>query len=359
MESLTIEAASKTYPVLIGSGLRHTVDEILADLRKSYSSFLVITDDLVAEHYLDDVLTSLEAETVYPFTVKHGEQAKSFDSYYACQSFALEKGLDRKSAIVALGGGVIGDLAGFVAATFMRGVGFIQLPTTLLAHDSSVGGKTAINHPFGKNLIGSFYQPDAVIFDTDTLKTLPMKELRSGFTEIFKHGLIGDPSLYETLQNRIGSPGELRDFAFDRILKRAIRVKADIVRRDEKEEGVRAHLNLGHTLGHAIEAELGYGKITHGEAVAIGILFAMRVSEAYYDTKLPVRELSAWLENLGYAVRIPADLTPEALLRRMKKDKKAEKSNIRFVLMKEIGKVETDFLDDAFLLEQLTIDRKR
>jgi 3-dehydroquinate synthase len=358
MEQLDIQTRSKTYPVWIGSGLRHRIGQLLSEGSNKFSSFLVITDDVVAEHYLGDVLDGLKREDhVHHYVVSHGEQSKSFQAFFDCQTFALESGLDRKSAVIALGGGVVGDLAGFVAATFMRGIGFIQMPTTLLAHDSSVGGKTGINHPLGKNLIGSFYQPDAVIYDTDTLATLPARELRSGFAEVIKESLIGDASLYEMLKETVTSPDDLRKFPFETILKRAISVKAKIVAQDEKESGVRAHLNFGHTLGHALEAELGYGKITHGEAVAMGMVFAMRLSEAYYGIKLPVKPFKDWLTRLGYSVAVPENVTPEMLLSRMKRDKKAEDNHIRFVVMKAIGEVDTVFVEDGLILKTFGFDR--
>ncbi|HEX7066105.1 MAG TPA: 3-dehydroquinate synthase [Bacillales bacterium] len=355
MESLMITTPSKAYSVFIGSGLRHRLSGLLDELPQKFSSMLVITDDVVAGNYLSDVLGALSGyQHVDHYIIPHGERAKSFQTFYDCQTFALEKGFDRKSAIIALGGGVVGDLAGFVAATFMRGIGFIQVPTTLMAHDSSVGGKTAVNHPLGKNLIGSFYQPDAVIYDTDTLASLPARELRSGFAEIVKHGLIRDASFYEMLKEKITSPDDLKTFPFEEILNRAISVKADIVAEDEKESGVRAHLNFGHTLGHALEAELGYGRITHGEGVAIGMVFAMKVSEAYYKTKLPVEELSNWLERLGYTMAIPPELSADGLLKRMKRDKKTEQNQLRFIVMKEVGEVETVTIDDSLILQMLS-----
>ncbi|HET7657193.1 MAG TPA: 3-dehydroquinate synthase family protein, partial [Bacillales bacterium] len=233
-------------------------------------------------------------------------------------------------------------------------VGFIQLPTTLLAHDSSVGGKTAVNHSLGKNMIGAFYQPDAVVYDTETLMTLPEKEWRSGFAEVVKHSLIRDKSLYDLLRNEITSKDDLEAFPYETILKRAISVKAEIVSEDEKEAGVRAHLNFGHTLAHALEAEMGYGKITHGEAVAIGMLFAMRLSERYFDIQLPVDQLRDWLKELGYETAVPKWLSPEALLERMKHDKKTVQNQIRFVLMKEIGNVEMVNVKDEWILQNFS-----
>ena len=195
---------------------------------------------------------------------------------------ALDFKLDRHSLILALGGGAVGDLSGFVAATFMRGIPFIQIPTTILAHDSAVGGKVAINHPAGKNMIGAFYQPEAVVYDIDFLKSLPEHEIRSGFAEVIKHGLIQDPSFYHWLKENILSIDMMiSDENLIHFLSRGVEIKSAIVEEDEKETGIRAYLNFGHTLGHAIEAELGYGKLTHGEAVVIGMLYALQLSEKY------------------------------------------------------------------------------
>jgi 3-dehydroquinate synthase len=354
MERHTIKTASKSYPLYIGEGLRHRLASIFADLKQSFSSILIITDERVAELYLQDTLSALGNEKrVFFHIVKSGEKAKSFDVFYECQTAALEKGLDRKSCIVALGGGVIGDLAGFVAATFMRGIGFIQMPTTLLAHDSSVGGKTAINHPAGKNMIGSFYQPDAVIYDSETLHSLPYKEKRSGFAEVIKHALISDNAFYKHLRKEIPSKDGLKSAALAEEIRRGIMVKAEIVDQDEKETGVRAYLNFGHTLGQAIEAELGYGKMTHGDAVAVGMLFAMRLSETYDGIKLPVKEIEEWMISLGYPLSVLNRLDAEKLLRRMKKDKKAEHGDIRFVLMEKIGVVKTVPVPDGMILDVL------
>src|SRR6185312_13145009 len=191
--------------------------------------------------------------------VPSGEQAKQFPIYEACLTFALENGLDRKSCIIAFGGGAVGDLAGFVAATYMRGIAFLQVPTTLLAHDSAVGGKVAINHPLGKNMIGAFHQPEAVVYHTPFLQSLPEKEWRSGYAEVIKHALIGDVELYHWLKEEVQTLADLRDEKLIHILTKAIPVKANVVSQDETEKGVRAHLNFGHTLGHALEKEIGYG----------------------------------------------------------------------------------------------------
>src|SRR5690625_1693080 len=270
MQTLTVTSQTNKYNVYIGQHLRHNLNKYL---QKDYSKILVITDESVAKLYLDDIVSNFPKNDVYTSTIETGESSKNIQTYYQLQTDALTYGLDRQSLIIALGGGVVGDLAGFVAATFMRGIDYVQIPTTILAHDSSVGGKVAINHELGKNLIGSFYPPTAVIYDVDTLASLPVREIRSGVAEIVKEGLIADPELFEHL---IAIDLEHLDMEkLSEYLLKGIHVKANIVERDERESGERKYLNLGHTLAHAIEAEYKYGQITHGEAVAIGLLFAM------------------------------------------------------------------------------------
>lgn len=339
METIQIQTSSKQYPLFIGNGIRHQIKAIIQSLNKSISSYLIITDDRVEKLYLHDLIEDLKDEQLFTHVVPSGEEAKSIDHFYACQTQALKSGLDRHSCIIALGGGVIGDLAGFVAATYMRGITFIQVPTTLLAHDSSVGGKVAINHPLGKNMIGAFYQPDAVIYDVEVLRSLNDTEWLSGFAEVIKHGLIWDKSLFKDV-SQIQTLSELKSSNLHSFLKRAIAVKADIVSQDETEKGIRSYLNFGHTLGHAIEAEAGYGSISHGEAVIIGIVFAMKLSEEYYNVNLIIHELEHWLYSLGYSTAIPKELSPERLIDRMKKDKKAQHGKINMILLKEIGTVE-------------------
>lgn len=352
MKQLQINTASNQYPVIIGANLRKEVGKHIQSLNLGkISSILIITDDKVAPLYLDDVIDSLhDFQEVHHFTIASGEASKSFENYYELQTFALEKGLDRKSLIIALGGGVVGDLAGFVAATYMRGIPFIQVPTTLLAHDSSVGGKVAINHPLGKNMIGAFHQPALVLYDIETLQSLPEHEWRSGFAEVMKHALIWDREFYIWLKENIHSFQDIKGELAEQLLERSISVKAHIVSEDEKENGIRAFLNFGHTLGHAIETNLGYGKITHGEAVAIGMIFAMKVSEKKYSLSLPIAEITDWFKRYGFETKIPSQLTPEQLLLTMKKDKKAAHGVIRMVLQREIGQVEVVPVEEELLL---------
>jgi 3-dehydroquinate synthase len=337
MINLKVNTTLKTYPVYIGVGAIQQLPMFLKDYPYHLTKIFIITDETVGELYLPTVLKSLEEFQVETIKVPSGEMAKTFDVYYECQTAALKYKLDRHSLILALGGGAVGDLSGFVAATFMRGIPFIQIPTTILAHDSAVGGKVAINHPAGKNMVGSFYQPDAVIYDTDFLASLPEHEKRSGFAEVIKHGLIQDYSFYEWLKENISSLNNITEEDLIHFLARGIEIKSAIVAEDEKETGVRAYLNFGHTLGHAIEAELGYGKMTHGEAVLIGMLFALQLSEKYAGLQFEKGPLYEWIQKLGYQIELPNGLSFNRLIDRMKSDKKSVGQQIRMVLLKEIG----------------------
>ncbi|MBE4910284.1 3-dehydroquinate synthase [Bacillus luteolus] len=354
MDTLNIKTHSKTYPLYIGSGILPELSAILRNLNLSITKILIISDDQVAPLYMDSVTTQIKSEyPIIEFIIPSGEASKNIDWFYECQTCALSNGLDRSSLIIALGGGVVGDLAGFVAATFQRGIPFIQIPTTLLAHDSAVGGKVAINHPLGKNMIGAFHQPEAVIFNIDFIETLPKKELLSGFAEVIKEAIIWDKSFYNWLRNNITTLSDLKDEKLQYAIEQGISIKSQIVAMDEKENDIRAILNFGHTLGHAIEAELGYGEITHGEAVLIGMLFAIKVSEETYPRHLYYEEFKQWFSNFGYCTDLPAALDKSRLVQRMKKDKKANAGTIRMVLLKEIGKVEVQEVRDDLLYKLL------
>ncbi|MFG6495146.1 3-dehydroquinate synthase [Fictibacillus sp. UD] len=335
MNTIQITTPSKNYPVFIGENAIWKLKSVLENLNPAPKNLLIITDENVGKLYLNEVQhvigESFSCETIQ---IQAGDDQKSFENYIACQSFALSKGLDRTSIVLALGGGMIGDLAGFVAGTYMRGIRFIQLPTTILAHDSAVGGKTGINHPEGKNMIGVFHQPEAVIYSTEFLATLPQHEKRSGFAEVIKHALIADESLYQSLCKNVQTIDDLNGDSLLQALIRGIEIKNGIVSQDEKEKGIRAFLNFGHTLGHAIEGELQYKGITHGEAVAHGMAFALSLNE---NTVQIGNELKKWLKSLGYPP-LSKTLSVPLLIERMKKDKKAEKGNIQMVLLKELEK---------------------
>ncbi|WP_077621735.1 3-dehydroquinate synthase [Sediminibacillus massiliensis] len=350
MDSLTIQSSSGQYSVHVGTKIRHN---LAALLEKNYQQIMIITDSSVAELYLEDIIESLSGGSeIFTTVIPAGEQSKSKDVYFDLITDCLEANLDRHSLIIALGGGVVGDLAGFVAATYMRGIDYVQVPTTILAHDSSVGGKVAINHPEGKNMIGSFYPPSGVIYDVETLYTLPESEIRSGYAEIVKHGLISDEIYFLDVVDN-ASVFKLSDTMLMDHIRKGIAVKAEIVQQDEKETGIRQFLNFGHTLGHALEAELGYGKITHGEAVAVGMLFAIRVSEHVYAIELPYDRLLKWLEYNRYPLQFK-DIDIPSIIHRMKKDKKARDKTVQMVLLKGIGKPSVEKIADNDL-EKLLI----
>lgn len=345
MNEINVQTSTHSYKVHIGKGLRF---DIAFHLPKVYTSIMIITDEHVEKLYLEDVKKSFKAKKVMSAIIPAGEQSKSIQQFYELQTKAIQFGLNRQSLIVALGGGVVGDLAGFVAATFMRGIDYVQIPTTILAHDSSVGGKVAINHELGKNLIGNFYPPMAVIYDTDTIETLPQHEIRSGYAELVKEALISDVHFFDDIISI-----DLNDVSADKLaehLQKGIQVKASIVESDEREAGIRKHLNLGHTLGHAIEAELGYGSMTHGEAIAIGMLFAVKLSESHFNIKLPYDSLLNWMKKNHYPTTLP-NIDPKRLLIKMKSDKKVLNENIPMVLLSSVGQAVTiEFNDNEILI---------
>ncbi|WP_246942192.1 3-dehydroquinate synthase [Bacillus pinisoli] len=353
MNELLIQTNSKEYPLIIGSNIFGQPSFLKSILKNVPSSILIIADAAVAPLYLEQVQKVFsQYAKVYSMEVPSGEKSKSIELFYECQTFAMEKGLDRNSLIVALGGGVTGDLAGFVAASYMRGIRFIQAPTTLLAHDSAVGGKVAINHHLGKNSIGAFYQPEAVLYDLSFLNSLPESEWRAGFAELIKHSLIWDKDFYPWLRKNVATLKDLKGPVLEEALCRAIKVKAAVVNQDEKETGIRAYLNFGHTLAHGLESELGYGSISHGDAVAIGMLFAMKVSERLLHVALPINELTEWFHKLGFP-EFPTTIEAQSLLKKMKKDKKALKGTIRMCLMNEVGSLTIKEVEDEVILEIL------
>jgi 3-dehydroquinate synthase len=356
METLLIQAKSKTYPIYLGEGIIDQVAKLLPDV---YSSFFIVTDAVLAPLYLERVEEALHSVApVYTAIVPSGEGSKSFDVYKNLLDQLLKLNLDRKCCVIALGGGVIGDLAGFVAATYLRGVGFIQMPTTLLAHDSSVGGKVGINHEKGKNLIGAFYNPDAVLYETTFLTSLPDREWRSGFSELIKHSFLDSVAFFEELKSAIPNFEKLKAETVTPFLRRGIGVKAAIVEEDEQEQGKRAYLNFGHTLGHALEKEAGYGTLTHGEGVAIGMCFALQLSEAVFKVTLPNKDLVEWLKALSLPTTIPETLSSHRLIDGMKRDKKRKGEVIRFVLLRSVGDPTLVEIPEDQLFDQLERFRK-
>jgi 3-dehydroquinate synthase len=352
MEKIRINTESKNYSVFIGHGVIAELPLFLKSINQ-LSQIMIVTDRQVSQLHLSGLMEVLKDFNCSTFIAPVGEAAKTFDVYYQALGFALEHKLDRNSILLAFGGGAIGDLGGFIAATYMRGIRFIQIPTTILAHDSAVGGKVAINHPVGKNMIGSFYQPESVFYDLSYISTLSIKEKRSGFAELIKHALIDDNSFYVSLTKDIQSLESLNSKMLQTLLSKGIKVKAEIVSNDEKELGQRAFLNFGHTLGHAIEAEVGYGKITHGEAVVIGMIFALRLSMEILNLSFDLNGFMNWLHKLGYKTDIPSELKTTDLVKRMKQDKKAHKEEIRMVLLSDIGQPVLKSISEEVILQSL------
>ncbi|MFC9597110.1 3-dehydroquinate synthase [Peribacillus butanolivorans] len=355
MESMQIKTASKQYPVLIGKQAINELPDFITQELNQLNKILIITDEKVAELHLQTVKKALikTGKPVLHYVVPEGEHAKTFEVFYECQSYCLSQQLNRKSLIIALGGGAVGDLAGFVAATFMRGIPFIQVPTTLLAHDSAVGGKVAINHPLGKNMIGAFHQPEAVIYDLEFLQTLPLQELRSGFAEVIKHSLIADKEFYRWLKSNIVDLNNITDEQFLTMITKGIGIKASIVEEDEKEMGIRAFLNFGHTLGHAVEGSMGYGNFTHGESILIGMVYALKLSSREQGLDFKLDEFINWVSSLGYQTTIPLQLEKETLLNLMKTDKKSINEGATFVLLKQLGSPLLMDIADSVLIEEM------
>jgi 3-dehydroquinate synthase len=338
MRTLTVALAGDSYPIHIGPGLLDRADLILPHLAQPRA--VIVTNDRVGPLYLDRLTRTLSGAGVRcePIILPDGEDRKVAATLESVYDVLLERRCERKTTLIALGGGVVGDLTGFAAATYLRGVPFIQVPTTLLAQvDSSVGGKTGINHPRGKNMIGAFYQPKLVLADTDTVATLPPRELSAGLAEVVKYGILGDAAFFEWLEQNMERLRAGDQEALDHAVYQSCRDKADIVGQDEKETGVRALLNLGHTFGHAIEAGLGFGVWLHGEAVAAGMLMAADLSRrlGYLDAT-SVARIRVLLERAGCPVT-PPDLGVERYLALMGGDKKVEGGRIRFILIRRIG----------------------
>jgi 3-dehydroquinate synthase len=353
MEAIQIRTESKNYHVFVGEGVRKELGSFLSNHFPDLTRILIITDKTVAKLHLEKILSNLKPWIPVIFTAPSGEKAKTFEVFYDALTTALENRLDRKSVILSFGGGAVGDLSGFVAASFMRGIPFIQIPTTILAHDSAVGGKVAINHPLGKNMIGAFYQPEAVFYDLELLITLPIQEIRSGFAEVIKHALIFDPNFYAWLQTNVQDLNFLTLEQLSESLIKGIKIKNEFVSQDEREMGIRAYLNLGHTLGHAIESEVGYGNITHGEAVMIGMIYALKLSNELLGLSFNLNEFINWVKKLGYETKIPEHLSFESLISKMKQDKKSVGDAIRFVLLEQLGQPRLQEISETVLLEEL------
>jgi len=357
MQTLKVELANRSYPIYMGRSLISNVDLILPHLKRKHVA--IVTNTTVAPLYLETLSNALQAAgvTVIPIILPDGEAYKNSETLNLIYDALLQNRCERSTTLIALGGGVIGDLTGYAAATYLRGVPFIQIPTTLLSQvDSSVGGKTGINHPLGKNMIGAFYQPQLVLADIDTLQTLPAREFSAGMAEVIKYGLIRDAEFFDWLEGHIEQLMALDEQAITEAIYRSCKNKADVVARDEHETGERALLNLGHTFGHAIENAMGYGVWLHGEAVGAGTMMAADLSQRM--GWLTVDEVQR-IRQLLTAAKLPLDapkLGVEKYLDLMQLDKKVADGKIRLVLQQAIGQsVITSDYDAEKLKETLSL----
>ena len=337
--TLNVDLDARSYPIYIGNGLLKEADLLTRHIHGQTA--LIVSNSTVAPLYLETVQQSLDSGGIrYDCIIlDDGEQYKTLESMTRIIDMLLEKRHDRRTTVIALGGGVIGDIGGFAASIYQRGVNFIQLPTTLLSQvDSSVGGKTGVNHPLGKNMIGAFYQPRCVIADIDSFNTLPARELAAGLAEVIKYGLISDAGFFSWLEENIDGLLRLDPERPAQAVLVSCEIKARVVEQDERESGLRAILNLGHTFGHAIETVMGYGNWLHGEAVAAGMVMAIDLSirEGLVDEALRKRSVDL-LSRAGLPVSPPANISIEQYLDVMAIDKKTLDGNIRLVLLRALG----------------------
>lgn len=346
---LEVILGERSYPIFIG------VDVVKAEALTpciNGNQVMVVTNETVAPLYLAKLRSTLSGFSVDSVVLPDGERFKTIDTVNSIFDRLLSKRHGRTSTVIALGGGVVGDMAGFAAACYQRGVDFVQVPTTLLAQvDSSVGGKTGVNHPLGKNMIGAFHQPNAVFIDIDTLTTLPARELSAGIAEIIKYGLIRDPAFLQYIDEELENLLTLDTKTLEKIIYRSCEIKAEVVASDEREQGVRAILNLGHTFGHAIEAYTEYKSWLHGEAVAVGMLMAADLSLRHqYITPAEYDTLTLLLTRASLPVRPPDNMKPSDFMRYMAVDKKVVDNSIRLVLLKGIGNAMVSSDYNALLL---------
>ena len=354
VETVHIHLGDRSYPILIGAGLL-SAPSTWADLPKG-SSALIVTNTTVAPLYAATVQAALTPHfaQVHVLALPDGEAHKGWEALNQIFDLLLAQACDRRTVLVALGGGVVGDMTGFAAACYMRGVPFVQVPTTLLAQvDSSVGGKTAINHPLGKNMIGAFYQPERVICDLHTLQSLPGRELSAGLAEVIKYGPIADMAFLDWIEAHLGDLLARDPAALAWAVQRSCQIKADVVGQDEREGGLRAILNFGHTFGHAIEAGLGFGEWLHGEAVGCGMVMAANLSErlGLVDAAF-VQRLTRVIDRAGLPTVGPA-LGVDTYIHHMRVDKKAQAGDIRFVLINGPGHAVVRGAPDALVADVL------
>ena len=344
VHTLNVELRSRSYPVLIDAGLLER--SAVLDAQVVARDVLIVSNTTVAPLYLPALSAALAPRCLLPVILPDGEAHKTLGNLARVLDVLVANRFGRDCAVLALGGGVVGDLAGFAAATYQRGVAFLQVPTTLLAQvDSAVGGKTGVNHPGGKNLIGAFHQPTAVVVDTRTLTTLPARELRAGLAEVIKYGLICDAALFAWLEAHLDALLAGEPQALAHVIRRSLEIKAAIVGRDEREQGERALLNLGHTFGHALESATAYREWLHGEAVGAGLVMAAAMSQACgYLSAADAARVRQLVERTGLPAHA-ASVSPQALLEHMRIDKKVKGGRIHLVLLRGIGSA---FLSDDY-----------
>lgn len=354
MKQIQVDLGERSYPIYIGQNLMNDSEALSRYLLKK--RILIVTNETVAPLYLNqiqEVMVSFgEVESVI---LPDGEQFKDLAHLDAIFTALLQRNYGRDSVLVALGGGVIGDMTGFAAACYQRGIDFIQIPTTLLSQvDSSVGGKTAVNHPLGKNMIGAFYQPQLVLIDTQCLHTLPAREFAAGMAEVIKYGIMWDCEFFQWLENNVQALKRLETEALVYAISRCCEIKADVVSQDETEQGVRALLNLGHTFGHAIEAEMGYGNWLHGEAVAAGTVLAAQTARSLglIDESIVCRIVQL-LQAFDLPVSAPESMDFDSFIQHMRRDKKVLGGQIRLVLPTGIGQADVFSQVTESTLEQV------
>lgn len=356
MFTVDVELGDRSYPIFIGQGLLNKAELVAPYLGKG--RVVIVSNDVVAPLYMNKAKQLFPGQDVTEIVLPDGEAHKNLDAISHIYDKLLAGKYDRNTLLIALGGGVVGDITGFAAATYLRGIHFIQIPTTLLAQvDSSVGGKTGVNHALGKNMIGAFYQPLCVLADTDVLNTLAQREVRAGLAEVVKYGLIYDAEFFDWLAANSKGIAESDAALLSQTIRTCCAIKAKIVAKDEKESGVRALLNFGHTFGHAIETASGYGNWLHGETVAMGMVMAADLSRrlGWIEPQVALRIRTVLEENFSMPVLPPADILVEQYLDLMLSDKKAESGKIRFVLLKAIGEGVVDGdIEPALLKATLT-----
>jgi len=356
MKTLTVNLGDRSYPIYVGAGILARAGEFLQAAGLS-GKVAVVSNPTVAKLYIEPVKEALARAgfEVVSMLIPDGEEHKNLDSLAAIYDRLVRARFERKSIVLALGGGVVGDLAGFAAATYLRGVPYIQVPTTLLAQvDSSVGGKTAVNHPDGKNLIGAFYQPRLVLIDVEMLRSLPRRELVAGLAEVIKYGIIEDAGLFSVLEDKIDRLIGLDREILIQVIAASCAIKARVVEQDEREDDYRAVLNFGHTIGHALEAATGFSEFLHGEAVGVGIAKAAAISLRHgFCDQQTLDRIRRLIEKAGLPDDFPKSVTKESLIQGMEVDKKSAGGKIKFVMCAGIGKTRFHSLSPAEVLAGL------